>query len=81
MLTGDNRRTALAIAGDLGLDEVKAELLPEGKLVEISALKAQGPTAMVGDGINDAPALATRALGSRWAAARTQRSRPPMQLL
>jgi Cd2+/Zn2+-exporting ATPase len=62
MLTGDNARTGAAIAAGLGLD-VKAGLLPEDKLREITALKAQGPVAMVGDGINDAPALATASVG------------------
>ncbi len=62
MLTGDNVRTAAAIAGALGL-EAKAELLPEAKLSEIGALKARGGIAMVGDGINDAPALAASSVG------------------
>ncbi|MBI0539814.1 HAD family hydrolase, partial [Roseomonas sp. KE2513] len=62
MLTGDNIRTGQAIAGALGL-QVKAGLLPEDKLREISALKAQAPVAMVGDGINDAPALAASSVG------------------
>jgi len=62
MLTGDNERTGQAIAGKLGLD-VRAHLLPEDKLREIAALKAQGPVAMVGDGINDAPALAAASAG------------------
>ena len=62
MLTGDNRRTAEAVAGGLGL-EVKAELLPDDKLSEISALRARGGIAMVGDGINDAPALAASSVG------------------
>ncbi|SDB71664.1 heavy metal translocating P-type ATPase [Belnapia rosea] len=62
MLTGDNPRTGQAIAGALGL-EVKAGLLPEDKLREIGALKAQAPVAMVGDGINDAPALAAASVG------------------
>ena len=62
MLTGDNARTGAAIAGNLGLD-VKAELLPEDKLREIAALRAQGAVAMVGDGINDAPALAAASVG------------------
>ncbi len=58
MLTGDNWRTAKAIAEEVGLDEVRAELLPEGKLKEIRRLKGEfGPVAFVGDGINDAPAL------------------------
>jgi len=62
MLTGDNERTGRAIAGQLGLD-VRAHLLPDEKLREIAALKAQGPVAMVGDGINDAPALAAASVG------------------
>ncbi|WP_206667510.1 heavy metal translocating P-type ATPase [Muricoccus nepalensis] len=62
MLTGDNVRTGQAIAGALGL-QVKAGLLPEDKLREIGALKAQAPVAMVGDGINDAPALAASSVG------------------
>ena len=62
MLTGDNRRTGAAVASELGLD-VKAELLPQDKLAEIAALKGMGPVAMVGDGINDAPALASASVG------------------
>ncbi|KQR01095.1 heavy metal translocating P-type ATPase [Deinococcus sp. Leaf326] len=62
MLTGDNARTGQAIARDLGLD-VQAELLPEDKLRIIAELKAQGGVAMVGDGINDAPALAQSDVG------------------
>ena len=62
MLTGDNRRTAEAIAGALGL-HVQAELLPDAKLQAIAAMKASGPVAMIGDGINDAPALAAASVG------------------
>ncbi len=62
MLTGDNERTGRAVAGALGLD-VRAGLLPEQKLREIEALKARGPVVMVGDGINDAPALAAASVG------------------
>jgi Cd2+/Zn2+-exporting ATPase len=62
MLTGDNGRAANAIAALLGLD-VRAELLPEAKLAEIGRLKNNGPVEMVGDGINDAPALATSSVG------------------
>ncbi|UQN08074.1 heavy metal translocating P-type ATPase [Deinococcus sp. QL22] len=62
MLTGDNARTGQAIGRDLGLD-VQADLLPEDKLKIIAGLKAQGGIAMVGDGINDAPALAQSDVG------------------
>ena len=62
MLTGDNARTGQAIAADLGL-EVQAELLPEDKLRVIADLHAHGGVAMVGDGINDAPALAQSDVG------------------
>ncbi|MDQ8729076.1 heavy metal translocating P-type ATPase [Bradyrhizobium sp. LHD-71] len=62
MLTGDNRRTADAIAGQLGM-EAQADLLPDAKLATIDRLKAAGVTAMVGDGINDAPALAAASVG------------------
>ena len=62
MLTGDNRRTGQAIASVLGLD-VRAELLPDAKLDAIAELKSHGPVAMVGDGINDAPALAASSVG------------------
>ena len=63
MLTGDNRRTAKALAAGAGLDEVHAELLPEGKVGVVQQLRARGDTAMIGDGINDAPALATADVG------------------
>jgi Cd2+/Zn2+-exporting ATPase len=62
MLTGDNRRTGNAIAGALGL-EAQAELLPDAKLVAITELKKVGSVAMIGDGINDAPALAAASVG------------------
>lgn len=62
MLTGDNSRTAKAIGNELRLS-VRADLLPDQKLVEIGKLMEQGPVAMIGDGINDAPALAAASIG------------------
>ena len=63
MLTGDNERTARAIGKQAGVDEVIAGVLPEGKESVIRSLKEQGKVAMVGDGINDAPALTRADLG------------------
>ena len=62
MLSGDNQRTASAVAAPLGM-EAEGELMPADKLDRIAALKAEMPILMVGDGVNDAPALATASLG------------------
>lgn len=72
MLTGDNRQTAAAVARDLRMDEVHAELLPEDKVAAVEKLVAvHGHVAMVGDGVNDAPAMARASLGIAMGAAGT----------
>ena len=63
MLTGDNAHTAQAIAGQVGIDEARGDQLPEDKLRAVETFTAQGTTGMVGDGINDAPALARADIG------------------
>lgn len=72
MLTGDNERTAAAVAEDIGIDDYRAELLPEDKQAVIEDFREEGHiVAMVGDGINDAPSLATANVGIAMGAAGT----------
>jgi Cd2+/Zn2+-exporting ATPase len=63
MITGDDRRVAQAVAAQLGIDDVRAELLPEDKVKVVNSLLKEGPVAMVGDGVNDAPSLAAATVG------------------
>jgi Cd2+/Zn2+-exporting ATPase len=63
MLTGDNQKTARAIAARLGIKDIRSELLPEEKLAAVESLRSAGPVGMVGDGVNDAPALARADIG------------------
>jgi Cd2+/Zn2+-exporting ATPase len=71
MLTGDNARTAGRVAAETGMPDVRADLLPADKLAAVRELSATGPVAMIGDGINDAPALAAAAVGVAMGAAGT----------
>ena len=63
MITGDTKATAQAVARELGIDHVQAEVLPDGKRDAVETLRAKGPVGFVGDGINDAPALAAADVG------------------
>lgn len=71
MLTGDNDKTAKAIAAQVGISDARGNLLPDDKLAVINELLKRGPTGMVGDGVNDAPALARASIGFAMGAAGT----------
>ena len=71
MLTGDNQRTATAVARSVGIDDARGDLLPDDKLRIVTELSRHGHVAMIGDGVNDAPALAKAALGIAMGAAGT----------
>ena len=71
MLTGDNGRTAAAVAAEVGITDARGDLLPQDKLEAIEKLAAVGPVGMVGDGVNDAPALAKSNIGFAMGAAGT----------
>ena len=63
MLTGDNQRVATAIGDECGIDEARGALMPEGKVEALREMSKEGGVAMVGDGVNDAPALAAATVG------------------
>jgi Cd2+/Zn2+-exporting ATPase len=63
MITGDNARVAAEVGRQVGIDDIRAEVLPEEKMTVIAELKREGGVAMIGDGVNDAPALAVADLG------------------
>src|SRR3546814_17537126 len=69
MLSGDNQRVATAVAADVGIEEAWGDLMPEDKVEAIGRLRAQTPVAMVGDGVNDAPAIANATVGIAMGAA------------
>ena len=81
MLTGDNPSTARAIGAEVGIDDVRASLLPQDKQAVIAELGRAGPTGMVGDGINDSPSLAASAVGFSMGAAGTDTAKEAADVL
>ncbi|MET0335522.1 MAG: heavy metal translocating P-type ATPase [Rhizobacter sp.] len=81
MLTGDNPSTAQTIAGQVGIDEVQANLLPQDKQKFVAELGAQHPVGMVGDGVNDSPSLAAAAVGFSMGAAGTDTAKEAADVL
>jgi Cd2+/Zn2+-exporting ATPase len=81
MLTGDNPSTAKAIAGQVGIDDVQANLLPEDKLKVISELGQTQQTGMVGDGVNDSPSLAAASVGFSMGGAGTDTAKEAADVL
>jgi Cd2+/Zn2+-exporting ATPase len=69
MISGDNQRVAEAVGRDFGIDEARGDLLPDDKVETIQRLRQEGPVAMVGDGVNDAPAMANATVGIAMGAA------------